>query len=257
MIDGLDRIMVLTLDTTDTDRLMNYYTKFFDKDKIEFYRVARTNSRPINEGTLDTRFIDIVLHRSLDDTSMSITRNHIEMIRSAYTNDYEYVLFLEDDARFKSLSDNNYIPQIIRQNLSRKKEWEIFYMGYCPWPCMLSYFVHQNIVRVFTPLTCHAYILHRHSMEKILIYFDQTKSASKTHIDKLFCKIPGLRKHAIFPSIAFQERDPALYTKAMDFCGVSIPFAYLSRVLEYVSIILPIVIMSLIILFIIRIFIYR
>ena len=246
--DTINKVLVLTLEDTDTLPLLNYYNIFFEKNMIEFYRVPNEKSkRPINEGHLDTRFWDIICHRSLDEISQAITKNHISMIRYALDKKYERVIFLEDDARFLHIDNMRNQELSIRKMIESGKIWDIIYMGYCPWPCLFSYFVQKNMVRLFTPLTSHAYILNTTSMMKITDFFDKHDNAVFMHIDKLFSTIPNLKKYGVFPSISFQDKDPALFVKAMDFCGLSIPFSYLSRVMEYVAISIPFIIILLII----------
>lgn len=244
----IDKVLILTLEDTQTDLLFNYYRMFFEEDKIEFYKVPNEKSkRPINEGDLDTRFWDIICHRSLDDISQAITKNHINMIRYALDKKYRTVIFLEDDARFLHIDKMQNQESSISKMIQSDKSWDIIYLGYCPWPCVFSFFVQKNMVRLFTPLTSHAYILNTSSMMKITEYFYQNNHAVSMHIDKLFSSIPNLKKYGVFPSISFQEKDPALFVKAMDFCGLSIPFSYLSRIMEYTAVGIPFVILLIII----------
>ena len=250
-----DKVIILTLETSDLDRLLQYYQNFFDKDDIYFMTVKNENDglASANEGNLDTSLWDILCHRTVDNISRAILKNHISMIQYAYNQNYNTVLFLEDDARFpapEKMSKNmiNAIDSMIHH--TNHIEWDILYLGHCPWPILFSYPVSRHVVKVFTPLTSHSYILQKNGMKKIFEFFhDNIESVQHLHIDKLFCRIKNLKKYAMFPSICFQEKDPALFTKAMDFCGLSIQFVFFSRMMEMIAIIMPFLIMVAVLLF--------
>lgn len=248
LLEGIvDKVYILTLN--ETVELRRYYGLKFGENKIEFYTPKTTTSKIANEGSFHTSFWDILCHKSVDSISKNITMNHIHMIQMAIENkELNNVLFLEDDARFTyELTENK---QTSVKNWMDKNRWDIFYLGYCPWPYLVSMWIHPNIVKIYSPLTTHAYILNRNGREKIISYYYQHPEIQHLHIDKIFSmKIP-LRKYAIFPAICFQEKDPALYTKAMDYVGINIPFSLLSKGFEYFSLLTPLLV------FIIALFVF-
>ena len=172
----------------------------------------------------------------------------MNMIREAHSQGHELVLFLEDDALFTPISVEKE-RRLQEWMLKNTKKWDIFFMGYCPWPVLSTMMVHRDVVRVFTPVCAHAYVLHRKGMEKMLMFLENPDHR-KWHFDKIFNKIPNFRKYAAFPMISFQEVGPALYTKAIDRVGVNLSFTTLCRGMEFVSLLLPVIILLLLVYFV-------
>lgn len=244
MFDFIDHVSVLTLrekdHTTITERVKSSFG--------ERYTLFEVHGEPksANGGEIGSSLWDILCHKAVDATALDITKNHLSMIQEAYSKGYENVLFLEDDAVFETISaekEKRFSDWVTRN----KQKWHILFLGYCTWPLPLSFLVSRDVVRVYTPLTAHAYILNRHGMEKILMFCSK-QSNTQHHFDKILCMIPGFRKYAIFPMMCFQENDPALYTKALDHIGINISFAKLSRLIEFFSVLLPFILFAILIL---------
>ena len=120
------------------------------------------------------------------------------------------------------------------------------YFGYTPYPYPLSYLVSSCIVKVFSPMLTHAYAVSRKGMKKILALKQQYDN-NPIQYDK-FLAYSNLSKYAIFPSINFQNIDPKLYRNALYLLNCpNIPYYYISRFIEYFSIIFPIAIIIIII----------
>ena len=80
-------------------------------------------------------------------------------------------------------------------------------------------------------------------MEKILQaafpYLEARQSASLTnhppHIDKFYASLASFKKLALYPMIAFQSKEPALYSKAMDNFQINLSFNTFVRINERFS----------------------
>lgn len=234
MLEFIQSVYLLTLKGKDVPTLKKKYSDTFGDDRLHILEAEGTPKNS-NSGNLTTGFFKILRHDAVDDTALDITRNHLHMIKEMYTKGVATCLFLEDDAEFEEFPIH---AQISVRDWMKRSHWDIFYLGYCPWPILFSLLTTRRIVRVYTPLTTHAYILSRSGMEKVLEY--TKKNGTHTlHIDKLFSKIPSFRRFALFPMVSFQNQDPALYTKACDYLGVRFSFKTLSRILERVSVLIP------------------
>jgi hypothetical protein len=203
-----------------------------DKDRI-FFLIIPDQGRKTHNVSSSAGLMDIITHNVMDETSLDISNNHMIMIRWAYENGYNRVLFLEDDAVFETTDES-----IIRRlgAWMDTHEWDIFYMGYCPWPIVISVPVAINIVRIISPYTSHSYILNRTGMVKILA----NPPRNKIHIDKHFAIIPNLIKMGIYPSICFQSKNPALYDEAVKRLRLPLSFRMMSKTLEITAIMWPI-----------------
>ena len=250
MLDFLNHVYVLTLKNKDHEPLHQRYQALFPT-RYKLFEVEGT-PKNANGGQIGSSVWKIIQHHETDATALDITKNHTEMIREAHSLGYENVLFLEDDALFTPLSKQKE-ERLKEWMISAQKKWDIFFMGYCPWPMLTSFMVTRDIVRVFTPVCAHAYVLNRNGMEKMLMFLE-TPENRQHHFDKIFNLIPGFRKYAAFPMISFQETGPALYTKAVDQLGVAIPFLTMCRALEWVSVILPVLILAVLVLVVVRYF---
>ena len=105
---------------------------------------------------------------------------------------------------------------------------------------MWSSFSNPFVIKPFSPLTAHAYIINRNGIQKILEMIQTNPELQSIHIDKLLATSKTIKKKAAFPMISFQEKDPSLYLKACDKIGIYIDFIKFSRINENISIYLPI-----------------
>lgn len=235
MLDFIDAVRVLTLRSKDHEPLHKRYGEYFGS-RYKLFTVEGT-PKSTNGGDIGFGLWSIMKHDTADATALDITRNHIEMVREAHAEGHERVLFLEDDAYFQPLDPRK--EQRMRSWLEKNHEkWDIFFMGYCPWPILCSFFITRDVVRVAHPVCAHAYLLNRKGMEKLLMHTEDPRNREH-HFDKIFNLVPRFRKYAVFPMISFQDDGPALYTKAMDHLGASMRFTTVCLLLEWISVFVP------------------
>lgn len=226
--------VVLTLESKRDDAILSHlYENGFGK--ITLYKVpaARKESNDGGGGNL----IDILTYSLTDETSDNIFLNHVGMIRWAYDNHFSRVLFLEDDARFDPVR-GDVVKRL--EKWMDANEWDIFYLGYCPWPLVFMYPVAVNVVRIPSPYLTHSYILSRAGMKKILDSI--SASTPSIHIDKHISRITGLKKIGIYPSVCYQSKDPALYDVARSKMRLPMSFRTMCRFLEVLAIMWPVII---------------
>lgn len=205
-------------------------------------REFKPAKKTINDGgkKVDTLY-DIYKHNICDETCKNIASNHLKLIQEAYDENAENILILEDDAIFERISINRLLKVI---SWLTRNDWDMFYFGYCPWPILASLPVNQNIVKIFSPYCTHCYAINKSGINKLVKNFNNYKNE---HIDYWYSKQKNISKYAIFPAISFQSNDPALFKKAVQKIGVDISFTTISKLLEVVSIIIPIFIVFIII----------
>lgn len=199
--------------------------------------------RITNIGPKDLTLSDLLVNGSCDETCQNILMNHMSLIQRAYDKGLNTVVILEDDALFDLPINNRKLKRVIKWLKSHR--WDIFYFGYIPWPKIVSIPVTGDIVKTFNPLTAHCYALSRQGMKKILVHSHRRD----IHIDKLFSDL-DMKKYAILPAISFQDEDPGLYKRGLKKIGLgsfNIPFRKVSRVFEYIAIIIPIIIVFLVV----------
>jgi hypothetical protein len=250
MFEILERVYVLTLKGKDTTELKKYLSTFFG-DRLTMYETEGTQKKT-NGGRIQTSLWKIMRHDEIDDTSLDITKNHVSMIRDAYGRGMNMVLFLEDDARFDNIPSTEKQQRVSEWLQKHQRDWDIFYLGYCLWPLFLSVFATRDVVRIYTPLTTHGYILNRQGMEKVLTFFDHGGERCLDHIDKIYQQMPHFRKYALFPMMCFQSSDPALYTKACDHLGVSIGFSRVCRWVEFLAVLVPFFVIVMVLIWILK-----
>jgi len=240
MLDFLSHVFILTLKDKNHDVLRKRYDALFPS-RYTLFEVDGT-IKSANGGEIGSSLWRIIQHNEADATALDITKNHTSMIREAHSQGLEQVLFLEDDALFEPLDPGKEkrLQAWMARNASK---WDIFFMGYCPWPVLATMMVARDVVRVYTPVCAHAYVLNRGGMEKMLMYLEDPDHR-RHHFDKIFNLIPRFRKYAAFPMISFQEIGPALYTKAVDQIGVRVSFTTLCRTLEWVSLLIPMLVLG-------------
>lgn len=250
MLDFLNHVYVLTLKSKDHEPLHTRYGSLFPS-RYTLFEVEGT-PKNANGGEIGSSVWKILRHNETDATALDITNNHTAMIREAHAKGLENVLFLEDDALFTPLAPEKE-KRLEQWMTTQKHKWDIFFMGYCPWPVLASLMVTRDVVRVFTPVCAHAYVLNRRGMEKMLMFLEDPDHR-RHHFDKIFNMIPRFTKYAAFPMISFQETGPALYTKAIDQMGFSMPFTTTCRALEWTSVVLPIVVLVVMVVVAMRLF---
>jgi hypothetical protein len=174
------------------------------------------------------------------------------MIKEAYHNNCQNVLFMEEDARLEKPNQNKL--NHVNDWLTNSKRWDIFYLGYCNWPMCASFLVTTNIVKLWTPLAAHSYILNKQGMEKILNYTEYGKKNMNIHLDKMYTKIPYFYKYGMFPMISFQKKDPALFLKACDKLNIHISMKTACKINQYISVMVPILFLILLTYFLMKMF---
>jgi len=234
------KIIIITIPNSDQNRIKNQL-KFIGMDNYEI-RVFKPAKKTSNNcgGKNSISLKQLLKHEVCDTTCQNIANNHFTIIQEAFDNNYENILIMEDDVIFQSITDRQLFKTI---SWLSSHNWDIFYFGYCPWPILFSIPVYSNILKVFTPLLGHCYALSNKGIKKIM----KTKKYYRyEHIDKFYAT-HNFRKFALFPCIAFQKSAPGLYDIAMDKLGVDIPFDYLTKSFEILSLLTPMLLLMIII----------
>jgi hypothetical protein len=251
MLPVVESIHVLKLRKNDKIELENQLNEKFPGTRINFLEVdGQTVNK--NEGSIHLSFCQIVNQNYVDEVALDITRNHIEMIKQAYASEAKCVMFMEEDSRIENVSAKKCAS--VNNWLANSPKWDIFYLGYCNYPMPVSFLVTTNIVKLWNPLAAHCYILNKRGMEKILNYTEYGNKNMKIHVDKMYTKIPFLAKYGMFPMIAFQNKDPALFVKACDKLNLNLSMRTACKYNEYVSILLPILFIVLLGYFLMKLF---
>ncbi len=206
---------------------------------IDFEPASKTKND--SEGVSCT-LGDIFAHSVCDNTCLNIAENHFKLIQRAKDNNLENVVIFEDDALFDLPINFNKIKEVTAWLSSN--DWDIFYFGYCPWPLPFSVIKNKNIVKLYNPLCLHCYALSAKGINKIL---DAKKNFKDMHVDKFIGCNVNLNKYGIFPAISFQSDDPALFVRAQKSLPIKVSFRSISKILEIISIFMPIVLITIII----------
>jgi hypothetical protein len=235
----VDKVVVLTTEQKITDKWKSRYLDFFSENKVEFF-VTKGIGATQNSGNIDESLSTILRHNSSDAVSRDILKNHLAIIQKSIDDrTIQNVMILEDDAIFPNWNNKkwNRIETWLQKN---NNTWDIFFLGYCQWPYLFSFMVHQNIVKLTSPLTAHAYILNRSGMEKIKYAMQMEPQRKNQHIDKIYASIPHFNKYGAFPMVSFQEKCPGLYLKACDKLGQRVLFSTWCKWNEWLSFMIPI-----------------
>lgn len=222
--------------------------------KISKYHIYEVDGISIkNEGKIDINLFTILTHNHMNEVSIDITKNFINMIKHAYSNNYNRVLFLEEDACFVDISDNK--KKKVNDWLDMNQTWDIFYLGYCNWPCVWSFYISSNIVKLTNPLLAHAFILNKRGMEKVLNYTENGNKNMNYHFDKIIGNnIKSFYRYGMFPMCSFQDKNPALLQKALDSLNINMSCKTLCKINEILSLIIPILVILIFVFFLFKIF---
>lgn len=211
--------------------------KHLESINIHNYQICKFTPNCVK--TKPPSISDIFLHNKCDQNTRNISRNHFTLIRLAYKRGYQNVVIFEDDATFLTPINKKQLKHTVEW--LRWNKWDLFYFGYCPYPYLYSSFKTRYIVKPYSPMLTHSYAISRRGMKKIL-QMEKEYYTNPIEFDK-YLAYSNLSKYASFPSINFQNIDPKKYRQALELLKLpSLPFYYVSRSLEYISLFLPIII---------------
>jgi hypothetical protein len=212
--------------------IQNFETMGISKTDIQF--IDFPFQKLENDGSV-TDLFSILNHTSKDQTSRAIYNNHVSLIRLAHHYGWDEIVIFEDDARFHTKIASESWERCAKWKYENQ-DWDVFYYGYCQWPVLFSVPVRWDILRLSSPLTTHAYSIHKRGIRKLVAHLDKYPECRSQHIDKILSVLP-LRKYGIFPMISFQSEDPALYRKAIGMLPVlrSVSFGSVCVFSEYAS----------------------
>lgn len=242
-----DKWYIITL----VDRDVSELEKNLRRARVTNYEVLRyVPGKKTKNVPKKASMFELLMHTTCDETGKNITQNHLTTIQKAYDNGFQNVVILEDDAEFQTPVDSKKLENVCKWLSS--SDWEIFFLGHCPWPIPLSLLKNKDIVQPYSALLAHCYSLSRKGMKKILKYGrEMEKSGKWLQPDKIYQVVP-LKKYAMFPSISYQNKPPAIFKEIFDRIGISLPYNKIFLLLEVLAVVLPVIILLLIIYFIIR-----
>jgi hypothetical protein len=243
MFNSIDKIFVLGLlkhKKAIEEKFNNLFVSNDDKKKLVYHYTEGVGNQTSNDGSYNANLKQILGHNTTDAISKDIFMNHIKIIEKAYLGKHQNIMVLEDDAVWDV---KKALPIVTKMNnfiLTQPKSFDILYLGYCNYPFMFSAFNLKNpsIVRPFRPLCAHGYIVNREGLAKILYYQKLVYPTFDGHIDKFYATCSHLTKKAVFPQFIFQEKAPALYTKACDIIGVNVSFDTICKINENLSLVM-------------------
>ena len=114
MIYNVDKIFILGLLKNKTKIEKKFNSIFQDKrfsGKLDYYLVPGVGSAT-NDGLYDTSLWSIINHKTMDNISKDIFKNHVDIYQKSKEMNYDRVMILEDDAIFQS-EKNKYHFKII------------------------------------------------------------------------------------------------------------------------------------------------
>ena len=196
-------------------------------------------------GIQNQSLISTMKHDVCDETCRNIAENMFTLAKKGYDAGHQSIVIFEDDARFEIPFKTERFQRTL--NWMANHEWDIFYLGYCQWPMLLSWFVTPEVVKLTSPMCLHGYCLSRSGMEKVM-KMSQYYNIQPQHIDKIYAE-KDWKKYGIFPAICFQSEDPALFKKAIEKLPIDMDFKSLSRISEYSSVSIPIISIIIIMIF--------
>lgn len=249
MFFNIDKIFVLSL-IKHKDSVKKKFNTIFseNREKLSFEFVRGVGSNK-NDGQFDSNLFSILQHSTVDDISMNIFHNHIQIIKKAVDLKLNQICILEDDAIFDSISEQK--METINRWLD-EHEWDIFYLGYCNWPYIVSFpTLTPGIIRPMSPLTAHGYLVSKSGMTKILDILMKEPKNKLLHIDKFYAQTKDFKKYGIFPMICHQDKNPALFLKACDKMNLkNIEFKRICQCNEWISIIIFLILVFIFVIFI-------
>ncbi len=141
----------------------------------------------------DNQLLDINFYHTNKHKNPEIgcLESHINIIKLAKKNNFEYVFIIEDDCKF--------LDPIILKNIPNN--WQMLYLG----GCVKNIIEHYNITwKRVESWYAHAYIIHSSIYDKIIELEIEFKSI-KT-IDEIYCELihPNYNCYMLFPYIATQ-----------------------------------------------------
>jgi GR25 family glycosyltransferase involved in LPS biosynthesis len=148
------------------------------------------------------------------DKTHSATANHIKLVRQALSNNADYALIFEDDARIYKDRNSKELFNYMLNNLSTL-DFEIFFLGCQPLVGSIIWEVRNNIYKVPLTTCLHGYILSRKGMKKLLsLKFPTNKDddplcfkyISYNQID--FKTILLNNNYTVYPPICYQNACP-------------------------------------------------
>lgn len=243
MFHSIDKIFVLGLlknKKSIEEKFNNLFVSKDDKMKIVYHYTEGVKNRTNNDGSYDANLKQILGHNTNDAISKDIFINHIKIIEKAYLGKHQNIMVLEEDAVWNV---KKALPIVTKMNnfiLTQPKSFDILYLGYCNYPFVFSALNLRNpsIVRPFRPLCAHGYVVNREGLAKILYYQKLVYPTFEGHIDKFYATCSHLRKKSMFPQFIFQDKPPALYTKACDIIGVNVSFDTICKLNEIFSVVM-------------------
>ena len=84
-----------------------------------------------------------------------IAQNMFSLVQKGYDANHNSIIIFEDDARFLTTFHQNKLNKVVKWLATH--ELDIFYLGYCQWPKLVSWVVTSDIVKLSSPLTTHGY----------------------------------------------------------------------------------------------------
>ena len=219
MFYSIDKIFVLGLlkNKKHIEHKFNNLFSFEDKKKVVYHYTEGVGNNSNNDGSYNANLKQILAHNTNDAISRNIFQNHINIIEQGYLGNYRNIMILEDDAIWDIKKSQPILTKMNKYILNESHTFDILYLGYCNYPYVFSAIniFNPSIVRPFSPLCAHGYVVNREGLKKILYYQKLLYPTFDGHIDKFF-STSHLKKKALYPQVVFQQRPPALFVKACD-----------------------------------------
>lgn len=224
--------------------------EIIDFQPAKSYEKTRKNNSNGIGGVTNQSLMSTIRHKICDETCQNIAKNMFTLAKKGYDAGCQNIIIFEDDARFSIPLRKRRLSHCIKWMAMH--EWDIFYLGYCQWPKLISWFVTKHIVKLTSPMCLHGYCLSRHGMEKVL-KISRLYHIYPQHVDKIYGRYRW-KKYGIFPSICFQSDAPALYKKASEKLPFDINFKAIMRLMEYGSLTIPFILSIIILILVIHMF---
>jgi len=153
-----------------------------------------------------------------EDIDRGISLNHQHIIRTAYQQNYKYVMVFEDDVVFyndtyrRNHKSNHSLFLKAWNEKDSIKNWEALFLG--GFNAGINYHVTPHLCRGIRTFGAHGYILNRRSMKKVLERdFSKIKNfltfeASLNQFD--IAVLSALRGYQVAPFILYQYKIPRL-----------------------------------------------